>query len=103
MRPPTPAVSVSMVNKLKAGRADRRPGKALAATRQKQAQRGKTDGPGFRGHLVYPPSHSWTASQNHAPPSTFRTIFVEQDARLNYDYPGVALAIPCPTPLLCRG
>ncbi|MDR8331178.1 hypothetical protein FPK73_25135, partial [Acinetobacter baumannii] len=38
---------------------------------------------------------SSTASQNHAPPSTFRTIFVEQDARLNYDYPGVALAIPC--------
>ncbi|EOD2787997.1 hypothetical protein ACT91H_22800, partial [Klebsiella pneumoniae] len=74
-----------------------------AAIRQKQAQRGKTDGPGFRGHIVYPPRHSSTASQNHAPPSTFRTIFVEQDARLNYDYPGVALAIPCPTPLLCRG
>ncbi|KLF08783.1 hypothetical protein YA27_15040 [Klebsiella aerogenes] len=86
--------------KLKAGRTDRRPGKALAATRQKYAQRGKTDGPAFRGHLVYQPQHSWTTSQIHPLLSTFRTIFVEQDARLNYDYPGVALAIPCP-PLHC--
>ncbi len=36
LRPPTPAVSASAVNKLKAGRTNRRSGKALAATRQKK-------------------------------------------------------------------
>ncbi len=35
LRPPTPAVSASMVNKLKTGRTNGRPGKALAATRRK--------------------------------------------------------------------
>ena len=35
LRPPTPAVSASAVKTLKAGRKDRRSGKALAATRQK--------------------------------------------------------------------
>ena len=39
LRPPTPAVSASAVKTLKAGRKDRRSGKALAATRQKTAPR----------------------------------------------------------------
>ncbi len=34
LRPPAPAVSATMVNKLTAGRTNCRPGKALAATRQ---------------------------------------------------------------------
>ena len=38
LRPPTPAVSASAVKTLKAGRKDRRSGKALAATRQITAQ-----------------------------------------------------------------
>ncbi len=36
LRPPTPAVSASAVKTLKAGRKNRRSGKALAATRQKR-------------------------------------------------------------------
>ncbi len=39
LRPPTPAVSASAVKTLKAGRKNRRSGKALAATRQKTAPR----------------------------------------------------------------
>lgn len=69
-------------------------------SRRAKSAHGQIDGPGFRGHLVYQPPHSWPRSQIHPLLSTFRTIFVEQDARLNYDYPGVALAIPC-SPLHC--
>ncbi len=39
LRPPTPAVSASAVKTLKAGRKNRRSGKALAATRQKKRHR----------------------------------------------------------------
>ena len=51
LRPSAPAVSARMVNKLTAGRTDRRPGKASAATRQKNQ---RTYSMPLRRHFLRP-------------------------------------------------
>lgn len=59
------------------------------------------DNPGARRRGLY----SCTGSQIQPPFSTFRTIFIEPDANLNYDYPEwlFTSSHSLPLPILCRG